>query len=467
MIARVSSRRVSTRRKLGALSLKAAIGGLAAGILLLPVALVFIIRLAISTSAPATPVFRFQFVSRELLAAVEYKGGAIAIKGGYEPPEDLSLIIEGADGTVLLSNVGPFRVGSTASLDEVAAFIGGDRAVKNFFTESVRSSEGAAIGTYFAWFTDRYRPTHDESASIGMLVVVGLLALAFGLGALVATYLARAVLKLERAAGRIAAGDLESEVRVRGIHEIEDLARAMDGMRAALREERDRRARFLAAVSHDLRTPLTSIGGYLEAVEDGLASSPSTLERYVRIMRDKTRLLEGRIASLIEFARMETGEWRLGFETVELGPFLEGLARGFREDAALMGRVFLFELSALDGLSAPVDRALLSRALENLVSNAIRYSPPGSVVRMTARPSGQAYVLDIDDEGPGISLPDRERVFEAFARGKGARDGEGNGLGLYIARSVIQGHGWDIRVDEAPGGGGRVSVTVPAPTDPR
>ena len=294
----------------------------------------------------------------------------------------------------------------------------------------------------------------------------------FLIGVLVATDLARAVLTLERAAERIAAGDLETPVGRRGVRELGDLAAAMDGMRASLREGRDQRARFLAAVSHDLRTPLTSIGGYLEAVEDGLAKDPETLERYVGIMRGKTRALESRIAGLIEFARMETGEWRMGFEAVDLEVFLSGLCREFREDAALMGRDFSFELAALSGLKAAVDKALLARAIENLVSNAIRYSPAGGALRIGARRATEAvtcgaYVIDLDDEGPGIPAAERESVFEPFVRGSSSREGEGKGLGLYIAASVIKGHGWDIRADRSPSGGGRFSIVIPEPKIPK
>jgi two-component system sensor histidine kinase VicK len=243
----------------------------------------------------------------------------------------------------------------------------------------------------------------------------------------------------------------------------------MDGMRVTLLGDKDRRARFLAAVSHDLRTPLTSISGYLEAVEDGLASDPEILERYIGIMRGKTRVLEGRISGLIEFARMETGEWRMGFEETELGPFLESLCREFREDAGLMGRAFSFELSALAGLTVAVDQELLTRAMENLVSNAIRYSPEGGAVSLNARRVAEAgickaFVIDIDDEGPGVLPSERDSVFEAFVRGSSSREGEGNGLGLYIAHSVIKGHGWEIRADQAPSGGGRFSIAIPAPT---
>lgn len=442
-------------------SLKYVIGGLAAGALALPFALVFVVSLVLSTSAPKFPVFRLEYLSQELLAAIEIgSGDTVSVRPSYHPPAGLKLVIEGADQTIIFSTDDAFKVGGTARLEDVAGAIRGDGSVSSFFAESM-SSKGRVIGHYFAWFPTGAKPIEAHGSPIFLLILISLVALAFAMGVVIATQLARSVMKLERAAGRIASGDLETAVSVGGIREIVDLAAAMDGMRAAIREERDQRARFLAAVSHDLRTPLTSIGGYLEAVDDGLAGDPETLERYVRIMRDKTRILENRISGLIEFAHMETGEWRMGFETVDLRYFLEGLAREFREDAELMGRDFSFELSALGSFRTAVDRALLARALENLVSNAICYSPAGGAIRLSARAEPGFLYLDLDDEGPGIKIEERERVFEAFVRGSLSREGEGSGLGLYIVRSVIQGHGWEVRADASPSGGGRFTVEIP------
>jgi signal transduction histidine kinase len=443
-------------------SLKYVIGGLAAGALALPFALVFIVSLVLSTSAPKFPVLRLEYLSQELLSAIELgKDDSISIRPGFRPPAGLKLVIEDADQTIIFSTDDAFKVGAAARLADVAGALRGDGSVSSFFAESM-IAKGKVIGHYFAWFPLGVPPLAEVHGSpVLLLILIGLIAIAFAMGVVLATQLARSVMKLERAAGRIAAGDLETEVGVGGLREIEDLAAAMDGMRTAIREERAQRARFLAAISHDLRTPLTSIGGYLEAVDDGLASDPATLARYVRIMRDKTRLLEGRISGLIEFAHMETGEWRMGFEPVDLRCFLEGLAKEFREDAELMGRDFSFELSALGSFRTAVDRDLLARALENLVSNAIRYSPAGGAIRMSARSGPGFLYVDLDDEGPGIKPDERAKVFEAFVRGSLSREGEGSGLGLYIVRSVIQGHGWEVRAGSSPSGGGRFTVEIP------
>jgi signal transduction histidine kinase len=427
-----------------------------------------LVRFGLEADGSTLHFERFGEVKRELAKAVRVEPeGAVEGVPGYRPPAGFELVVADSGGGAILSTSPRFAAGAKIDLAAASAAAGVEFKQPYFYAEPLSYKE-KVVGFYYAWQSASMAPTQfgvsgSLRAAFALLSVVMIF---FLLGVLIATSLARAVLNLEKAAGRIAAGDFETKVSRRGIREIRNLAAAMDGMRVKLLGDRDRRARFLAAVSHDLRTPLTSIGGYLEAVEDGLASDPKILERYVGIMRGKTRILEGRIAGLIEFARMETGEWRMGFEATELGPFLEDLCREFREDAALMGRDFAFELAALSGLAVAVDKALLTRAMENIVSNAIRYSPEGGAVSLVARRLDEAgvrgaLVIDIDDEGPGISPSERESVFEPFVRGSSSREGEGNGLGLYIALSVIKGHGWDICVDQAPGGGGRFSISIP------
>jgi signal transduction histidine kinase len=441
--------------------LRLVLGGLAVGVLALPIALAVILAQVVFATLPSYQAFRLEILTQELRRASEIdRAGALTLIPGYKAPEGLRLVLAGSDGGVLFSNVASIAPATKAGLPEVADAARADSSISSFFFDGIRV-KGRTVGSYYAWFSPAFVPRPQRGPPWGLVALLGLAVLAVASGVIIATILAGSVLKLERAAGRIAAGDLESEVRVGGIREIGELALAMDGMRSALREDRDRRARFLAAVSHDLRTPLTSIGGYLEAVEDGLADDPATLARYVAIMRDKTRILELRISGLIEFARMETGEWRLGFERVLLGPYLHALAQGFREDAALLGKRFEARLEGLEAIVLPVDKGLLARALENLVSNALRFSPDGGLVALSSKAREEGIALDVDDEGPGIPAQERELVFEPFSRGSSNPRGEGSGLGLYIARSIIKGHGWDIGAGEAPGGGGRVSILIP------
>lgn len=417
-----------------------------------------------SEGMPDNPFARLFIGLTEVREAVSSEGGALVARPGWKAEAWLDLVATDERGRIIASSLPAAAPGELFDAARAAGLSAGEttgmQAASGPFA---MGAGGGERGTYYLFihaeplpFTfDPLRPLRLASGlfGLGFLAVMG--------GAAVAGLFSAQVTRLERAAVRMAGGDLETAVSARGIRELIELAAAMDRMRGSLREDRDRRARFLAAISHDLRTPLTAIGGYLEAVEDGLAADPATLARYVAIMKGKTAVLESRIASILEFARMETGEWRLGFEAVDLGEFLRSLAREFAEDAALAGLGFEAGLDAASGLVLRIDRLLLGRAFENLLTNALRHSPPGTVLRMTVRRTEGGVTIDFDDEGPGFRPDERQRVFEAFHQGSGAREGEGSGLGLYITRSILRGHGWEIEAGDAPGGGGRLRINVP------
>jgi signal transduction histidine kinase len=485
-----------------AIGLRSLLATLALSVLALPLALGFLVASLVSGGINEQPINRFAAVSREVHKAVRVDArGGLSSRADYLPPAWLSLVLADAGDRVFYSNQPDLPVGSIVDRNRLARdaqaagrwgapgsapqVSGGPPSC--IYLETIEHG-GRVIGSYYAILppVDLRKLEGRDFTIYRPLVLGGIALFAIIAGAVVAAGLAGAVMRLERAAGRIAAGDLETVVQEKGVREISALAGAMDRMRQGLREDRDRRARFLAAVSHDLRTPLTSIGGYLEAVEDGLADNPDTLRRYVSIMQSKAGILESRIQELLEFARMETGEWRFGFELLELGPFLDNLAREFLEDALLEGRRLECDLAAASGLVVEADPALFRRVLENILSNALRYGPPDGAVRFGARrvragelaggaipsdegPSAQTeatdafLLIEIDDEGPGIPEAERSRIFEPFYRGSGAREADGSGLGLYIARSVVRGHGWDLRVSDAPSGGARFILVLPIP----
>jgi signal transduction histidine kinase len=410
------------------------------------------------------PLMRSIAALREVRRALQLDAaGTLAARPGYASPVWLDLVIADSEGRVVFSTLPSLPPGIAAGLESVSGIAATIVPQASFFSDVVELDDRVA-GTWYAILpSDSARAVAGEGEpllQIGGQLLFALVALLMSIA--VAAYLAAQIGRLERAAVAIAAGDLETTVSAGGSREIARLADAMEAMRSSIREDLGRRSRFLAAISHDLRTPLTSIGGYLEAIEDGLASDPETLSRYVETMKERTRVLEERIQALIEFARMETGEWRHRFEPLPLGPLFEGFAATAAEECALEGTTFASELSALSGREERADRALLGRAFENLVANALRHGKKGGKLCLKARAgAGGALVVDIDDDGPGIPELERERAFEAFYRGSGAREGEGSGLGLHIARSILRGHGWDLIASASPSGGARLSILIP------
>ncbi|MFW6180636.1 MAG: ATP-binding protein [Spirochaetota bacterium] len=266
---------------------------------------------------------------------------------------------------------------------------------------------------------------------------------------------------LERATRKVAEGDLDFELHARGNDELAALTRSFESMRRELRETRDQRARFLMGVSHDLKTPLTSIEGYVEAVRDGLADTPEKLHRYLGIIQDKTELLRERILHLIDYVKMETGEWKLRNEEILLGDFLGDLARTFQDEFTLVGRDFSADIRLPPGLKVKGDRDLLARAFENLATNAIRHTGEHDAVSLTARAGDGRVTVTFSDTGPGIPSEHIEHLFEPFYRASASRREQGTGLGLSVVKSIFASHGWEIEVSSAPGEGTifRIQVT--------
>ena len=269
------------------------------------------------------------------------------------------------------------------------------------------------------------------------------------------------ILTLEGATRRIAGGDLDFELPARGNDQIASLTRSFDSMRRALKEEYARRARFIMGVSHDLRTPLTLIRGYVEAIADGFAVEPEAQHKYLGIILDKTRGLEGMIADLIEFVRMETGQWRMTHRDVPARPFLMDIARRFAEDALILKRDFGWSIDVPDSLTIRMDAGLFTRALENLAGNAIRYTQENGKISLTARVVQGEILLSIADSGIGIPMEDLSRIYDPFYRGTNSRREQGFGLGLTTVKSIIESHGWSIGVTSEVGLGTTFTVRIP------
>ena len=271
----------------------------------------------------------------------------------------------------------------------------------------------------------------------------------------------RSISNLEKATRRIADGDLDFQLPIRGNDKLASLTRSFDSMREHLKEEYARRSRFIMGISHDLKTPLSSISGYANAIGEGYADTPEKLNRYVGIIEDKTKLLESRISMLIDYVRRETSEWKLRLQPVELGPFFAELAMVFESEVALTNRSFVSSVHLPVGTTVPMDEDMFVRAMENLMQNALTYSPAGSEIRFSCAMSAGKVSVSLSNDGPGINPEDLPHIFDPFVRGSKDRKGSGLGLGLATVESVITSHGWRITATSSPAAATVFTVTIP------
>jgi two-component system sensor histidine kinase BaeS len=296
-----------------------------------------------------------------------------------------------------------------------------------------------------------------------IFIVVGF---GIALGVLLATAVAepmeRDLMHIRRAVGRIGEGEFGAKTGVVRSDELGEAARAIDGMaeklsaiQAERRSAENQRRDFLAAVGHDLRSPLAALRATVEALEDGLAPDP---DRYLRSMRADLDALGHLVDDLFMLATIEAG--KLDFERTRLD--IAELADESLDALAPVAanRGVELRLDARGSVQVLGGSRELGRAIRNLVDNAIRHAPPGSVVVVRVE-NGDGALVSVTDEGPGFPVELVDSAFESFVTGDAARSraAGGAGLGLAIARGVVAAHGGTIWAQAGPGG--RVAFQLP------
>jgi signal transduction histidine kinase len=277
---------------------------------------------------------------------------------------------------------------------------------------------------------------------------------------LVARPIGQGIDRLGEASSALAAGDLGARAPEEGPAELAELARSFNEMAANLSTLFDARRELVAWASHDLRTPIASLQAMIEAVEDGLASP----EAYLPAMSEQVRRLARLVEDLFELARIDAGVLTLELRKAELAGLIETCVRGLGAEA--QAKHVRVEARVKDGISAHCAPEQVERVLYNLLANAVRHTPPDGSVAVLAESDPQEVRIVVEDTGDGLTPEAAARMFERFWRGDHARtagDG-GAGLGLAIARGLVEAHGGRIWAESRPEGGTRVSFTLPATT---
>ncbi len=260
--------------------------------------------------------------------------------------------------------------------------------------------------------------------------------------------------QLIEASGKVEAGDFSTRVPERGPREVRHLARAFNSMSARLEEIEQQRQSTLADVSHELRTPLAVIQGNVEALLDGVY--PADAEHLEPIL-EATRVMERLIEDLRTLSLSEAGRLVLHREPTDLGALLGQVAAGYRSHAEQAGVQLIVTVAEAVPVM-DVDPARIREVVANLLANALRHTPSGGSVDLAARLTGTEVEVTVRDTGSGMSAEELGRVFDRFYR---SPDSPGSGLGLSIARDLVQAHGGTITATSDLGKGTTIRFTVP------
>jgi signal transduction histidine kinase len=270
--------------------------------------------------------------------------------------------------------------------------------------------------------------------------------------------LARRLEPLRRAAASFAGGDLAARAPEEAPRELAELAASFNAMAERIAELFDARTQLVAWASHDLRTPLASIQAMLEALEDGLAEP----ERYLPALREQVERLGMLVDDLFELARIDAGALTLELREAPLSGLVDSCLRGLEAEA--QARRVTLGASVDHRVTVRCAPEKVERVLVNLLTNALRHTPSDGTVAVRAEAHAREVEVTVEDTGDGLEPEAVSRMFDRFWRGDRARTsaaGAGAGLGLAIARGLVEAHGGRIWAESRPGGGARVSFTLP------
>ncbi|MDR2476820.1 MAG: HAMP domain-containing histidine kinase [Treponema sp.] len=393
------------------------------------------------------------FENRKMLSAFLYRMSRFG-----------DIVVFNKDFTIIYSTIPEFTSGTFMPLKEVLSLVNQRDERYSYFFESPRP---VGNNGFILIRRDRpllrWSPFRPAFYPVGILLGVFLCLIIFSItmSLFIARSMTKSIMVLENATMRIADGELDFIVEAKGSNEIRSLTNSLNKLRDTLKEDERRRYRFIMGVTHDLKTPLASIKAYAEAIEDGIAKTTAAGVSATGIIKAKADRLESMLSDLIEFVRMDTGEWRSRLKNTNLSAFLRQSAKLFALDSEMLHHEFRYNSTLPDTVFVLMDERLVQRALENIVNNAIRYTPDGSVISLNAVLAGDVVHLVISDNGPGIDEADLPHIFEMFFRGSSSRREQGMGMGLPVVKWVTDWHAWGISVSSEKGTGVCFTITIP------
>lgn len=291
-------------------------------------------------------------------------------------------------------------------------------------------------------------------AGLGGLLVALILAV------VITRSIARPLQTLARAAAEVAEGKFDQQVPIKGPAEIRAVAEAFNRMSAEIRTEQKSQQDLLANVSHDLKTPLTSIQGYAQAIVDGAAPDP---QRAARIIYDESARLNRMVIGLTDLARLQAGQLSMNNQPIDLGQLAGAIAQRLEVVAAEKHINLHIDTPPMPAIVGDGDR--LAQVITNLISNAITYTPEQGTVHVSTQIRDGGVELVVRDTGVGIPAEELPRIFERFYqvdKSRGPR--RGTGLGLAIAHEIVQAHGGTISAaSPGRGRGATFIVWLPSP----
>jgi len=402
-----------------------------------------------------------------------------SIKSELEPYSPVIEYLEIVDlnGNIVYNSIDRYRIGKTIDMKELVAYSNSlfnfsvNEKDSNFHLKVIKpiAVEGSIKG--FALIKQNPYNLFEYAKTIAYPI------LWFGVGSIILVIvffswlISRGIIvplrELSLATEHISEGNLDFEINYKAEDELGTLCQAFETMRGKLKdslikqmEYENSRKELVASISHDLRTPLTSIKGYVEGLRDGIVKDPNKFKQYLDVIYNKTESMNNLIDDLFLFSRLDLNSIEIEIDTIESRKMIEDIIDNVKYDVEKENLSFKSSID-FDTFYIKADRKRIEQVLNNLVSNALRYAV--KKIELGAYVKDGSLIVSISDDGCGLKKGEEELVFQRFYRSDKSRPSKtgGAGLGLAIAKKIIDAHGGNIWVESTEGKGSTFYFSIP------
>lgn len=311
----------------------------------------------------------------------------------------------------------------------------------------------------------KYRRSYTTFTILLFLIIV-IISICIFLIIIISKNIFDSIEKLEKQTQAIANGNLDVKIDIseeQQNNEITTITSSLEKMRISLLEAQNRKYKFIMGLSHDLRTPVSIIKGYTEAIHDGIITDKDEINNSLELINTKTTQLEEMIETLLSYIKLNNIELRNKFIPQSITEFISSFAKSAEITGNIFKRTVSLNIDLPYDVKIPFDAQLVNRAFENIFSNAIRYTKENDSIFISSYINSRSKVIvfSIKDTGAGIRKEDLNNIFELFYRGTSSRREEGLGIGLSVVKNIIETHGWKITVHSKLNEGSDFVITIP------
>ena len=402
--------------------------------------------LMLQTDSAAVPPLAGRVKTQTLVASLE----------AYARVNGCDIVIADEDENILQRNVGCKIDSETLKEQENNALYAEPRAAektvelsrydsKVLLIYSLVKSAGKPIGEVVAIKeVSTFFPVMEDVLRMFLFSALGSLVISVAVTYYLVYRVYKPISQLKKATERIGAGDYSFRVEIDGEDEFAYLGHAFNSMARDLAALESSRRNFIANISHELKTPMTTIGGYIDAIMDGTIDRDKQ-DHYLAIISEEVKRLSRLVVAMLNLSKIEAGERKLEKKTVNLTQMLVGVMISF-EQAIENKHIEVMGLDQIDDVIASVDRDMMYQVFYNLTDNAVKFTDPGGRIFVSLAENGGKVGFRIVNECKGISKEDINKIFERFYKvdRSGSRNSQGFGLGLYITKTIVNMHGGQI-----------------------